>query len=90
MVQCLYKKTFLKDLAKIPSPIRESIEGLAFTDLPASADLQADFDFKKMRGYSDFYRIRVGRYRIGCRLTTAGTLILYRVKSREEIYSAFP
>ncbi|WP_067052379.1 type II toxin-antitoxin system RelE family toxin [Methanofollis ethanolicus] len=90
MVTCLYKKTFLKDLAKIPSPMRGSIEDLVFTDLPASTDLHADFDFKKMRGYQDFYRIRVGKYRIGCRLTATGTLILYRVKSREEIYSVFP
>jgi len=90
MVPCLYKKTFLKDLAKIPPPTRDTIEKMAFSDLPASTDLYADFDFKKMKGHSDFYRIRVGRYRIGCRLTTTGTLILYRVKSREEIYSVFP
>ncbi|MDD4256074.1 MAG: transposase [Methanofollis sp.] len=67
-----------------------AVEELAFTALPASTDLHADFDFKKMRGYQDFYRIRVGKYLIGCRLTATGALILYRVKSREEIYSVFP
>ncbi|QSZ66702.1 hypothetical protein RJ40_03930 [Methanofollis aquaemaris] len=90
MVECLYKKTFLKDLTKVPIPLRENIEELVFSAIPDSNDLYTDFDFKKMKGHSDFYRIRVGRYRIGCRLTSSGTLIFYRVKFREEIYFVFP
>ncbi|HNV38993.1 MAG TPA: type II toxin-antitoxin system RelE/ParE family toxin [Methanoculleus sp.] len=42
-----------------------------------------------MRGYQNYYRIRVGQYRIGCRIQDE-TLIFYRVKSRDEIYGVFP
>ncbi|WP_372961269.1 type II toxin-antitoxin system RelE/ParE family toxin [Methanoregula sp.] len=43
-----------------------------------------------MKGYEQYYRIRVGQYRIGCKITDDNTIIFYRVKSREEIYRSFP
>lgn len=89
MVLCRYKKTFLKDLARVHPDYRERIEALVFEKIPASENLFAGFDLRKIRGYQDYYRIRVGQYRIGCRIQD-GVLTFYRVKSREEIYSVFP
>lgn len=43
-----------------------------------------------MRGCENFYRIRSGNYRIGCKITPDNAIIFYRVKSREEIYRVFP
>jgi mRNA interferase RelE/StbE len=89
MVLCRYKKTFLKDLTKVHPNYRERIETLVFEKVPASENAFAEFDIRKIKGYQDFYRIRVGVYRIGCRIQD-GVLIFYRVKSREEIYGVFP
>jgi len=85
-----YKKIFLKDLAALPKRYRARIERLVFDQIPASDDLFRDFDIHKMRGYENYYRIRTGQYRIGCKITPDNTVIFYRVKSRGEIYSVFP
>ena len=89
MVLCRYKKTFLKDLAKVHPDYRGRIETLVFEKIPASEDVFTEFDTRRIQGYRGYYRIRVGAYRIGCRIQD-GVLIFYRVKSREEIYSVFP
>ncbi|OIP26581.1 MAG: hypothetical protein AUK00_04130 [Dehalococcoidia bacterium CG2_30_46_9] len=34
MITCLYKKTFLKDLAKLPSDYREQVGSLVFEKIP--------------------------------------------------------
>jgi mRNA interferase RelE/StbE len=45
---------------------------------------------KKMRSYDNYYRIRVGSYRISCEIKAKATIIFYRVKSRKNIYKLFP
>lgn len=79
----------MKDLARIHPDYRERNEALVFEKIPASENLFADFGLRKIRGYQDYYRIRVGQYQIGCRIQN-GVLTFYRMKNREEIYSVFP
>ena len=86
---CFYKKTFLKDLANIQLTYREKIENLVFEDIPKLDNIFGVFDVKKMKGYKDYYRIRIGEYRIGCKIK-GGEIIFYRVKSRDDIYKIFP
>jgi mRNA interferase RelE/StbE len=90
MPACGYKKIFLKDLAAIPGRYRSRIERLVFDQIPASKNIFHDFDIHKMRGFENYYRIRTGQYRIGCKITAGNEIIFYRVKSREEIYRVFP
>jgi len=85
-----YKKIFLKDLAAIPKRYCARIERLVFDEIPASDNLFRDSDIHKMSGYENYYRIRTGHYRIGCKVTSDTTIIFYRVKSRREIYGVFP
>lgn len=47
-------------------------------------------NIKKMQGFSNFYRLRVGEYRIGFELENETTLVLLRVAHRKDIYSIFP
>jgi len=90
MPECGYKKIFLKDLAALPGRYRERIERLVFDEIPASDTLFQDFDIHKMRGFDNYYRIRIGQYRIGCKVISDNGIIFYRVKSRSEIYRVFP
>ena len=90
MPACGYKRTFLKDLAAVPKRHRSRIEKLVFDQIPASENIFHEFDIDKMTGYKNYYRIRIGHYRIGCRIADDNTIIFYRVKSREEIYHVFP
>ncbi|MFB2833142.1 type II toxin-antitoxin system RelE family toxin [Floridanema evergladense] len=44
---------------------------------------------KKLKGYENAYRIRVGDYRIGFTFDSE-TVIFYRVLHRKEFYRYFP
>jgi mRNA interferase RelE/StbE len=90
MIICSYKKTFLKDLANLPLVYRKRIEKLAFEGIPELDNIFGVPDLKKMRGHRDYYRIRVGNYRIGCKVEAENRIIFYRVKSRDAIYKVFP
>jgi len=90
MTTCFYKKTFLKDLANLPPIYRERIEKIVFEEIPELNNIFGVLDIKKMRGYRDYYRVRVGAYRIGCKLEVENRIIFYRVKSRNDIYKVFP
>jgi mRNA interferase RelE/StbE len=46
-------------------------------------------NLKKMKGYKNAYRIRLGEYRIGFRFEN-NTIKLSRVMNRKEIYRYFP
>jgi mRNA interferase RelE/StbE len=90
MVECKYKKSSLKDLTNIPLPYRDKIAKLIFEIIPQADNiLNCGFDISPMKGYIDSYRIRIGKYRIGLKIID-NTVIFYRIKSREEIYSVFP
>ena len=90
MIICFYKKTFLNDLTKIPLHYRKNIERLVFEEVPNLDNIFNALDIKKMRGYRDYYRIRVGNYRVGCKIGVDKRIIFYRVKKRGEIYKIFP
>ena len=90
MISCLYKKAFLKDLARLPLPYRQQIEKLVFEEIPRFDNFLSIPNIRKMQGYQGYYRIRAGDYRIGCELKEAKVVIFYRVKSRTDIYKLFP
>jgi mRNA interferase RelE/StbE len=87
---CFYKKSFLRDLAKLPRRHREQIERLVFEEIPRLHKVLAIPGIKKMKGYRRYYRIRVGDYRIGCQVGENNQITFYRVKSRADIYQVFP
>jgi mRNA interferase RelE/StbE len=89
-MDCFYKKTFLKDLASIPEIYQKRIERIVFKEIPKSENVNYIKNMKKMRSYDNYYRIRVGSYRIGCILKTKNTIVFYRVKNRKDIYKLFP
>jgi len=86
---CFYKKIFLKDLAKLSLSYRKKVEKIVFEDIPKFNNIFQALDVKKMRGHKNYYRIRAGDYRIGCRIE-GSEIIFYRVKSRDDIYKVFP
>ena len=90
MITCLYKKTFLKDLLKLPSYYREQVEKLVFEEIPRFKSISEVPNMKKMKGYRDYYRTRVGDYRIGCKVEKEGQVVFCRVKNRSDIYKVFP
>lgn len=46
-------------------------------------------NLKKLTGYKDYYRIRIGSYRIGVKITNS-TVIFSVFEHRKDIYKRFP
>jgi mRNA interferase RelE/StbE len=93
VITCLYKKTFLSDLASIDLKHRERMENLVFEKIPGLENINALFqslDVKSMRGHPGHFRVRFGRYRVGFVWGPEGRLTFSRVKHRKDIYRVFP
>jgi mRNA interferase RelE/StbE len=81
-----YKKSFLKELSKIPVETRYRIEKIVF-ETPIK-DLLSEM-LSRLKGYNNFYKIRVGDYRIGVYLDNE-KIEFIRVMHRKDIYRYFP
>jgi mRNA interferase RelE/StbE len=84
-----YRKTFLKELAKIPARTRVHIENFVFLELPALESIFESGKIEKMKGYEFCYKVRFGEYRVGLKMER-NKIILERVLHRKEIYRFFP
>ena len=85
----LYQKKFLKDLSRIPFPLRKKIEHFVFYELPALENFRQLRGAEKMSGYNHYYKIRFGDYRLGFHFDE-NILTLERILNRKEIYRYFP
>jgi mRNA interferase RelE/StbE len=88
-MQVGFKKTFLKDFEQLSTEIQAKVGQVVFTEMPRLQSLEQLQNLKKLVGYQNFYRIRIGAYRLGFRYE-GGKIICYRVLHRKEIYKYFP
>lgn len=85
-----YQNSFIKDLKVLEStPFYATIRAIAFEEIPNLSSFAEIRNLKKLKGYENAYRIRVGDYRIGF-IFDGTTIIFYRVLHRREIYRYFP
>jgi mRNA interferase RelE/StbE len=86
----LYGKRFSSDLdairneSKVRKRLLRLIEQIKNTD-----SLVAIKNVKKIEGYKDYFRIKVGDYRLGIKLKQ-NRIELIRFLHRKEIYRRFP
>ena len=84
-----FKASFAKDLRNIKDTtllarIKEAIE-----EVEQAADIQQLTNLKRLKGGTNYYRIRVGEYRLGITIEGA-TVTFVRCLNRKEIYRYFP
>ncbi len=84
-----YRKSFLKELSKIPSGIRSRMEDLVFKELPESNSIFEIGIIEQIKGYRKYYKARFGQYRIGLKMEN-NTVTLERALHRKDIYRYFP
>ena len=84
-----YRKSFLKELSKIPSGTRSRMEDFVFEELPKANSIFNIGIVEQMKGYHSYYKVRFGSYRIGLKMEN-DTVILERALHRKDIYRYFP
>lgn len=85
-----FDKSFLKSLDKLGEPsiknrlieiIDEVENAKSLSDIP---------QIRKLTGFKEFYRIRIGNYRLGLELIDNDTLLFIIISHRKDIYKLFP
>lgn len=90
MWETAYARTFIKDYGRLPTSIQKRVQVIVFGE-DIRRDPFLNGKTTKLRGYDDYYRIRVGDYRIGLRLDLQHQVIEFRrVLHRDQIYRRFP
>ncbi len=84
-----FRKSFLKDLqrirdAEIKKRLRHVIE-----QIEAAQTLSEIRGIKKLRGGKQYYRVRMGNYRLGL-IVERNVVIFVRFLHRKEVYRYFP
>ena len=82
-------KTFLKELSSIPSKERVKIEKFLFEETIKIDNPFSIPNCRKLKGYTNYYRIRFGNYRAGINIQD-DTIIFERILHRKDIYKYYP
>ncbi len=82
-------KVFLKELSKIPVKERQKVEKLLFEEIENYKSLSQIPNFGKLKGYSNYYKIRFGDYRVGLKFEK-NVLYFERIHHRKDIYKFYP
>jgi len=86
-----FKRSFKEDLKKIKDKkILQKVKEL-INEIEKVRNLSSiqNINIKKIKGYEDFYRIRIGNYRIGIKIE-GDKVIFVRILHRKDIYKYFP
>lgn len=87
-MQIEIRQSFIKDLKPIPKNIKSKLGDII--DLIEQTESFSDLtSVKKMQGYQNFYRLRIGDYRLGFAVD-GDSIILIRFLHRKKIYRFFP
>ena len=85
-----FDKSFSKSLDRIKdSTILRRIE-TTLLKLEEAESLQDLKNLKKLSGFKNYYRIRLGNYRIGIEQIDKRTIRLIIIAHRKDIYKKFP
>ena len=84
-----FKNSFAKDLQRIKGEkIKEQV-GKVIEQVEGADDLQSLRNLKKLHGVDNYYRIKLGDYRIGL-IVEKDVIVFVRLLHRKDIYRYFP
>ncbi|MBF2063665.1 MAG: type II toxin-antitoxin system RelE/ParE family toxin [Calothrix sp. C42_A2020_038] len=84
-----FRKSFEKDLNKIKDEsLLQKIQAV-IEEVENAENLLEVNNIKKLKADGDYYRIRIGDYRIGLTISD-GVIIFVRALQRKDIYRYFP
>lgn len=83
-----FLRSFEKDLSKVDRGTRRKVLRIVLA-LEEVGSLDELHPIKKLSGYKDAYRVRIGEYRLGLYLM-GNKVQLARLLHRKEVYRFFP
>jgi len=87
-MEIIITKVFEKQLKSVPKYIRESAIAV-LEALEKAKNVTEIKDLKKLSGYTNYYRIRIGNYRMGLQIINP-KIIVVTILHRGAVYKVFP
>lgn len=84
-----FEKSFLKDLKGLRDKALKQRVRRLIQQVEKAQTLREVGNVRKMEGHANFYRIRIGQYRVGIVLE-AGVVDFVRFLHRKDVYRYFP
>jgi mRNA interferase RelE/StbE len=84
-----FKASFIKSIKKIDSNQLKTDIANAILNVESAENPKQISQLKKLKGYKQYYRIRIGNYRIGIKIE-GDTVYFVDVDHRGNIYQIFP
>jgi mRNA interferase RelE/StbE len=88
-MQYEFEKSFVRDFRKVKENALAKAILEAINTVSDASSIEEIRNAKKLSGFKSAYRIRVGDYRIGCRLTNK-KIVFVAFAHRKDIYKKFP
>jgi mRNA interferase RelE/StbE len=82
-------KLFEKDILRVTDKKLAIRLNQILSEIEISKSISQIKNLKKIKGYSDYFRVRLGDYRLGVKFENDGIYLL-RFMHRKEIYRYFP
>ncbi len=84
-------RAFLKSAKKLPIDVEKRVDEFIERHRDGIEDPRALSNLTKLSGFDRFYRLRIGRFRVGLELDENGhRVILRHVGGRGDFYKRFP
>jgi mRNA interferase RelE/StbE len=84
-----FKKSFLKELQKLRNKGLKNSIADCIVQVESANSISQIKNIKKLAGFDDYYRIRIGDYRIGLKIEN-NTVYFVVFEHRKDIYKKFP
>jgi mRNA interferase RelE/StbE len=84
-----FRQSFTRDLAKVKDRDLLRRVKIAIETLESAESLERIKGLKKLRGVGNYYRLRIGDFRIGLALEE-GEVVFVRFLNRKDMYRYFP
>ena len=85
-----YSKILLNDLKQIKNRNLKNDVIAIFDEIKSTNSVSDIHECIMLEGYSDYFRIRIGNYRLGCKILSRDKVLIICFKHRSEIYKEFP
>ena len=88
-MKLLFERKFLKDISNLNNKkLQSSIEEI-IVDVESAKGISEIKNTKKLKGFKNVYRMKVGEYRLGFLLLNE-KIVFVRFMHRKDIYKYFP
>ena len=88
-MKIFFERKFLKEISSLNDPKIRALLEETILDAEKAKTTSRIKNLKKLKGFKNAYRIRIGDYRVGI-LIDKDTLVFVRFLHRKEVYKYFP